>query len=676
MTRVFVDRLGPAAALSLALRGLARSGEVLWLDATPGGLRLHAALRALALVRAEARDSGFHLAELRDVRGACRFPDVWVEVRELVSRVDAECFAGHPFLRALEPLVPEDRIRFQMRKALAEDLAPSIAFADAATREGVSTLLVERSEWSRHIVELAQAAGVRCVEHGSLAKRWRARYTAALRSRLGRSSEPGPPPVARPRREALDTASEMPHAQSPVIASWYTARTVAFDRARRSDLFWALDAPVPRENLLVYFDRPSLPVTAAHADTLAAEGIEPLAIVPAASAARGVHVHAPGPGLAVAKRAAAGSIVRAWLGAALRGRPPGVFLLANAWYFATQLAWWSDFFEQHGVKVSVSPYDFTRPYAAKNLALERLGGVSVSYQWSNIDVGTVEMSGVSDAMLVFGPRYERVLREAGSLAGRLVHCGYPTDHAFEAVRPAASELRAGLEAAGARFVVALFDENSSDARMAAISNERARELYRGFLEPVLADPSLGLVIKPGYPLTLRGRLGEEVAALLDEALETGRVVLVDQGTWVTERYPAEAAQAADACAGLLMSGTAALEAWLAGARTVFVDLERLYDREVYEWGRGAAVFDSCEAFFEGLRAYRGNPAGNAAFGDLSRWAEGRVAFADGRAATRIGGYVARLHAALAAGRTRDEALAAADDAHVAEWGDGSVVPWR
>ncbi len=674
MTVIFVERLGLAAVLSLLLRGLARSTEIVWLDATPGGLRALATLRALGLSNASVRDSGFHLGELRDERGSCVFPDVAVAVRTMVDQVDRDRFAGHPFLGALQPLVPEDRLRFQLRKTLAEDLAPAAAFAyAAASAGGDAILLLERSEWSHYLKGLASDLGVRSLEHHSFRKRWRTRYSGALLLRLRRAS---PTSEKAAPSEMPRASSEMPRAERPTIASWYTARTVTFDRARRSDLFWALDTPVPLVNLIVYFDRPSLPVTASDADALAAHGVEPLALTAQASATRGVRVHAPGVALQGAKRSAAGRIARAWMIAAVRGRAPGVLLLANAWYFVTHLAWWSDFFRQHGVRISVSPYDFTRPYAAKNLALERLGGVSVSYQWSNIDVGSVEMAGISDAMMTFGPHYDGVLREAGTETGRFVYCGYPTDHAFVAVREAAQEIRSRLEAAGARFVVALFDENSSDSRMTVIPDRRARELYRGFLESALADPSLGLILKPGYPLTLRERLGDEVGALLDAALATGRTELMDEGSWVTERYPAEAAAAADVSAGLLMSGTACLEAWLAGCRAAFIDLECLYDREVYGWGRGTVVFDSCEAFFESLSAYRADPSGNAGFGDLGRWADSLVSFTDGRAAARIGAYVTRVHASLSSGRTREEALEDADAAHVAEWGEGSVTRWR
>lgn len=680
MTRIYVDRLSMAAVGSLALRGLARSADdtLRWLDSTPTGLHLLGDMRLIGRIRADAAPADFRLAEVRDERGSCRFQGIAADLRDLVRRIDAEVFARHPFLGVLEPALPAERVRFTLRKALAEDLAETVAFADFARwGDGEPLLLIEHSPWSSHVAALARSRGMAVVQYASASKAWRARYSGRIRGALARRSR-ADGAVATARPEPAEVTREMPRAEAPAIASWYTARSVTFDRARRSDLFWALDAPVPRPNLMVYWDRPSLPVTAADADALAAEGIEPLALTAGASVARGVRVHAPGRRVRRMKAGLAARIAAAWAYSLYEGRWPNVFLTANAYYFATQYAWWTDFFESAGVRVSVSPYDFTRPYAAKNLALERLGGVSVSYQWSNIDVGTVEMSGCSDAMFSFGPAYWPVFREAGSQIGRLLYGGYVTDHAFEAVKPAASELRSALEAAGARQVVALLDENSSNGRMQVITNERARSWYRPFLERVTADPEFGLVIKPGYPLTLRDRLGEETCALLDAALATGRAVMLDRGTWVTEQYPAEAAAAADVCVGLLMSGTAALECRLAGAPTVFLDMERLHYRDVYEWGAGTVVFETPEAVLAAIDRRREHPRAKAskAFGDLTRWAECRVELRDGRAAERIGTYVAWLHETLAAGGTRDEALAEADRRYAESWGEGSVVPWR
>lgn len=468
----------------------------------------------------------------------------------------------------------------------------------------------------------------------------------------------------------------MPRASRPTIASWYTARSVTFDSSRRSDLFWTLDAPVSRDSLFVYFDRPSLPVTAADADVLAEQGVEPLAMTSSASLADGVRVHGSGAGFAKLKSQFRRRIVSAWFRSLLEGRPANVFISANLYYFATQYAYWYDFFEANGVKVSVSPYDFTRPYAAKNLAMEHLGGVSVSYQWSNLDFASIEMSTCSDAMFTFGPAYRWVYEANRSQIGRLISCGYITDHSFAATRERSAEMRARLKAAGAEFVLAYFDENSSDDRMQVISNERAASIYRDLLGHVLRDTAFGLILKPGYPRTLRDRLGEDVWDLLDRAVATGRCVLMDEGSYVTERYPAEAAQAADAAVGLLLSGTVALESHLAGTPTVFLDLESLNDRNVYRGGEGTVVFRSTERLLAALDSYRADKASVPAFGDLSDWAAGRDEFRDGRAAERLGGYVTTLHNAFVGGATRDQALAVADSAYAAAWGAGSVIPWQ
>ena len=166
----------------------------------------------------------------------------------------------------------------------------------------------------------------------------------------------------------------------------------------------------------------------------------------------------------------------------------------------------------------------------------------------------------------------------------LVYSGYITDYSFAAVKADALKVREQLLNKGIKFIICFFDENSSNDRMTDVTNKRSVDTYRYFINKVLEDNTLGLILKPGYPSTLPKRLSE-IANLIEDAKRTGRCMFMDGGDYVTDQYPAEAAQASDLCVGLLLSGTAVLESYLSGTPTVFLDLERFLSNPIYKWGK-------------------------------------------------------------------------------------------
>jgi hypothetical protein len=235
-----------------------------------------------------------------------------------------------------------------------------------------------------------------------------------------------------------------------------------------------------------------------------------------------------------------------------------------------------------------------------------------------------------------------------------------------------------LESKGAKRIICFFDENSGDERMSVITNEGTQRVHKFFLDKLLEDESLGLILKPGYPNTFYSRIGVG-GDLLEKAKETGRCVVLDKGSNLkTDQYPAEAAQAADLCVGLLLSGTVALESYLCGTPTVFLDLEKLYSNPVYSWGRGSIVFDDLEELYAAaqrfLRTHEKSTADG--FGDLSRWAEGKDRFRDGKAAMRMGQYICWLIESFDAGASRDEAMQYANQRYTEAWGPENVVRWQ
>ena len=281
-------------------------------------------------------------------------------------------------------------------------------------------------------------------------------------------------------------------------------------------------------------------------------------------------------------------------------------------------------------------------------------------------------SACADIMFIFSPSYLWVWEKNRSLIRTHVSCGYIPDYAFRKVREDALSLRRQIFANGAKFIICFFDENSSDDRRCPIPSKRSEKIYRYFIEKVLQDKTLGLVCKPKKPKSLFARVSG-IGDLLVRAKESGRCVFLDKGTKVSsEKHPAEAAQAADVCIGLLLGGTVALESYLSGVPTVFLDLEKLYHHPIYQWGRGKVVFDDIDSLYSAIEQFRKDKSAILDFGNLSRWADDKDAFKDGKASLRMGEYISRLFSSLREGKGRDNSIRYANRQTAKQWGDEVV----
>ena len=207
------------------------------------------------------------------------------------------------------------------------------------------------------------------------------------------------------------------------------------------------------------------------------------------------------------------------------------------------------------------------------------------------------------------------------------------------MKVSASEIRGGLKAKGVTFVVCYLDENSSDDKCAIITHARSRDIYTFFLMNLLEDPSLGVIFKPAYIHDFKERVMDPLKDLFDKAQATGRLKVMGEGHFKTDALPAEAASAADITIGLLLSGTATLEAVLTGGKAVFLDLEGLGYKDIYRWGKGSVVFDSCPSLWEALCRFRKDPAGFPQFGDLHHWIKDSESYQGHQGAERIAKHI-------------------------------------
>lgn len=336
--------------------------------------------------------------------------------------------------------------------------------------------------------------------------------------------------------------------------------------------------------------------------------------------------------------------------------------------------YWRSVFQSNNVKIFLTWYRFHRTHVAIGDGVRDVGGVAVYLPVSFDGFISADLTSKFDIVFCYSAFAAGLERQAGSTSLYRIVTGYPRDYASSLLRPEAFQLRQRLQAAGARKIVFVIDENSLDDPRWHTGHELQRENYRYILERVVATPWLGVVFKPKMARTLRARLGP-VASLLQDAENTGRCFVYEAtGRDVTSAPPLLAGLAADVCIhGHLSAGTAALECALAGLPTLLIDREGLPDSKLQELPRGKVVFQDWPETIDALIEHFERPGGTPGFGDWSAILGELDPFQDGLAAKRIGDYLSWLVDGFERGLDRNVVMEQASDRYAALWGNDKVI---
>jgi len=306
---------------------------------------------------------------------------------------------------------------------------------------------------------------------------------------------------------------------------------------------------------------------------------------------------------------------------------------------------------------------------ALHAALADLGGISVSIQRSIERESYRLRQTATDVHFAFSTAQAERERQSGSCIRQFVTAGYIADDMFEAARAHARQLVRRFEERGTTFRVAFFDESEGVLPKAIGGRRQLHGAYQFFCDRMTADPTLGVILKPKRTGSLPQRLGP-VWDHLQTFIESGQCLLLGNRSFDENYLPCVAACAADVAVNLLGGGTAGLESWLAGTRTLLVrhgaelgSFESLKDR---------VVFDTWQEAWNAIEHVRANP-GDRDIGHWDAMVDEVASIRDGHAAQRINEYITWLYEALAAGYSRDEAMASASQRYTTQWGAGLVT---
>ncbi|MBI4365608.1 MAG: hypothetical protein HY543_02195 [Deltaproteobacteria bacterium] len=348
-------------------------------------------------------------------------------------------------------------------------------------------------------------------------------------------------------------------------------------------------------------------------------------------------------------------------------RRDGAWIVASARSFLQQVRWWLDFYHACNIKAHLEQREGNLADIVRKMALSLLGGIFIGLQRSQffnpdgIGVGFYPR----DVFFCWGKGSLPHLQASRSLVQYAIVSGYAQDSLFATNRATAETHVRRLRANAARFVIALFDNVYTPEFF--VTRERLLSFYRYFLEWVIEDPDLGLVVKSKKPRIIADLA--ELEETIARAQATGRCVFVQD---VLQAMPTAVSMAADMSVGIWYS-TAVLESVIAGGRGMIWDPAGVANNIADLCTAHPIFFRDLDRLGAVLRAYMRDPSAHPTVGDCSIITSLLDPFRDGHAATRIGWYVRLLMEAVVRGDDREQAMRYANAQYAKRYGWEYVI---
>lgn len=670
-----------ALVLTLVPSWLVARGRVqhcYYIDSAPVAARLIGLVSSLTGVQIERLD--FRLAEVHDDEGQLiRLRLAYDDMRAVRDEVTRQ--------PAFQSFVADSRIDDDQKAFLAKCVC-SLSLTDRTTMwrtlliqhvvawharrvfpDAARSVLLERRAWQDVVDSYGRALGlsVRSIaarfELSGQFRTWlaphRLGWLRCWRDRIGHFLALRRQGASVAAARAAVAGDGLPLTGRPRILVEYLGHFHLKEPQFYSDLFFWQASELPGDDLVITFGVPQAPLEPGDHEALVEAHITPVVLYPGGATVPSVPLFT-----STSRRRA--DILPA--PASLEGK----WLRAQSEFYNATKRYWGGLLQATNAQMFVAWNRFDNRMHPLAAALRERGGSTAIYQRSFQPDPAPEMAVRAEIVFGYSPMDARVESASGSEIDYHVSVGYSGDHRAPMLKGQAAKVRERLQSNGAKRIVAYFDENSGNDSRWHTGHEMMRENYDFILDRLLTDLTMGLVLKPKRPSTLRSRLGP-LASKLERALASGRCYMYETGVLHGDEPPVAAALVADlAIHGHLCAATAGLEAALAGVPTLLLDREGWPKSAMFKLGSRVA-FTDWPGMWSAVEEYWRSCSGVPGFGDWRPFIEELDPFRDGRAAERIGTYLDWVISGYRAGQTREVTLAAAAERYAARWGADKIT---
>jgi hypothetical protein len=677
MNVLFAEKITLFSLLRLLAFGRSLTSILYFDPPTAGALRMLRLFQAVGLIPGAVRQVDRHIGQVRNGSGASEFGNILGRAREICRKIRKERLETDPLIREMASFWAKDKVLLYFDKMVEREvnaeclrmaLVQWIMTHEFGTPGSQPYLLIQRKHWLPDLREESRSQGIRLMTYGS------AGFLKDVIKRAGqagvilvRTMKSLAGWVRTSRRTPADRRSAGAERSGTTLAVRYWYRTLRFNPVERSEFFWLNGVSFPTGTILLYdyvSDKPLDPETLREFHS---RGIRIMGRAP------GVRSWNPSLRVISSMASTAWALLKALSRCLIAGNAVSPYTLGKLALLAMEFTYWHEFFRANEVKAHLGTLNTT---VGQVLAMDRLGGVTMAYQYStsNLFYPTKLLSAGESIQFVFSSAFERLFRDIEAPVEYMVKTGFIYDGAIRELnrRDRAADMRRQLQANGATFILCFFDENSVNRWDILCSDDDAVRDYEYLLSWFLSDPTLGIVFKPKNSMNLFERLAP-ISHIIEKARETQRCLFLTSDTLYGNIFPAEAALAADICIGKLLGTSAAVEAELAGKPTLLVDTEGLRSHPFHKWGKGRIIFEDWDSLRLAVERYRYEPESNPRLGNWSPELNDLDPFQDGHAGLRMGSYVFWMHEGLKRGLPKQDAMANAAEKYTQQWGESHVT---
>lgn len=338
-----------------------------------------------------------------------------------------------------------------------------------------------------------------------------------------------------------------------------------------------------------------------------------------------------------------------------------------------RVEFWYFFHRELNVRVHYIPEEESTENIAQAIAYDiekEKPGILVGKQRSEIFIPLLSDLGLHPKHIFFnwnnrirnylGPNYDQIKA--------LITTGYPNKIVKRDKAISDSVPSKILRAKGINFIVALFD--NAYGPEVYFSTKGMSEFYLTFLQWILDDSSVGLIVKSKKPYVIDGLFS--IQPMLEKAIKTGRCIRI-KDEW--GRFPSDASIGVDMAVGAGIS-SALMESVIARCRGIHWDMTHLRNHEFYKWGYESIIFDDLEKMIAALKRYKENPESEPKLGDWSDHLDQLDPFRDGKGGQRMGTYMRWLLEGFDNGKNQDESIQYANEKYAKQWGEDKIHDLR
>ncbi len=340
------------------------------------------------------------------------------------------------------------------------------------------------------------------------------------------------------------------------------------------------------------------------------------------------------------------------------------WILKSIKEMCSKIEYWISFFKFYNIKVHIDSKEFGCETIIKQIAINKIGGVSVgklrSYPMS---IGG-EFKGYypNDIFFTWGENSAQRIEQLNPTIKNIICSGFPYK-----IKQNDENLNFLNKT---KFNILLLDTNHSYNRGLTqfLYTPTMITFFEAFIELIKNDKDIGLIIKNKKPQT-----NKFINEKLDDLIKsTGRChIISDPFQTMASSYLNEVSLVV---AISIYLPSVILECAANGARSIFYDTSNMqkYESDIFKWGKDKVIFNDLKKMIRDIKIFKNQPTIKS---DLGIWSDDNFklnTFNDNIGSKRIGEYLKFLIDGFNDNKDANEIVKKANSHYAENWGAHSI----